>query len=84
MRTTLTLDDDVAALLARVQKEKDVTMRDAVNEALRRGLASMSEPPQPKEPFRTPALDLGPSFFPNLDNTWKIIEEVEGPFARLL
>jgi hypothetical protein len=83
MRTTLTLDDDVAALLARVQKDQDTTMRDVVNEALRRGLESMTEPKLPTEPFRTPALDLGPSFFPNLDNTWEIIEELEGPLARL-
>lgn len=83
MRTTLTLDDDVAALLSRVQKDRESTMRDVVNEALRRGLEIMAEPPQPREPFRTPPLDLGPSFFPNLDNTWEIIEELEGPLARL-
>ena len=83
MRTTLTLDDDVASLLARVQKDQDATMRDIVNEALRRGLESMTEPKRPRKPFRTQPLALGKSFFPSLDNVWEVIEEAEGPLYRL-
>ena len=83
MRTTLTLDDDVASLLARVQKDQDTTMRDVVNEALRRGLESMAEPKPAQKPFRTRSFDFGPSSFPNLDNVWEVLDEVEGPLARL-
>ena len=38
MRTTLTLDDDVAAILERLRKSRDATLKNLVNEALRRGL----------------------------------------------
>jgi Ribbon-helix-helix protein, copG family len=38
MRTTLTLDDDVAAALERLRKSRDASLKDLVNEALRRGL----------------------------------------------
>jgi ribbon-helix-helix CopG family protein len=35
MRTTLTIDDDVAAQLERLRRERDVTLKDIINEALR-------------------------------------------------
>ena len=38
MRTTLTLDDDVAVLLKRFSEEAGLTFQDAVNESIRRGL----------------------------------------------
>jgi ribbon-helix-helix CopG family protein len=42
MRTTLTLDDDVAAILERLRKSRDASLKDLVNEALRRGLKDMT------------------------------------------
>jgi len=39
MRTTLTLDPDVAARLRKRVEAGDVSFKEAVNEALRRGLA---------------------------------------------
>src|SRR5262245_39488776 len=44
MRTTLTLDDDIAAILERLRKSRDASLKDLVNEALRRGLKDMTEP----------------------------------------
>ena len=41
MRTTLTIDDDVAIALQRVRERDALTLKDAVNEALRRGLRVM-------------------------------------------
>ena len=38
MRTTLTLDDDVAMLLKRFSEEARLTFRDAVNGSIRHGL----------------------------------------------
>jgi len=70
MRTTLTLDDDVAAMLLRVQKTTDATLKDVVNEALRCGLERMSQPAAAKPRFETRPADLGKCYFPNLDNTW--------------
>lgn len=41
MRTTLTIDDDVAIALERVRERRALTLKAAVNEALRRGLRVM-------------------------------------------
>ena len=76
MRTTLSLDDDVVALLEQVQKAKNATFKQVVNEALREGLARLNSPAKPK-PFRTQPVDLGTCYFPNLDNVWEILDEVE-------
>jgi len=38
LRTTVTLDDDVAMLLKKFSEEAGLTFRDAVNQSIRRGL----------------------------------------------
>ena len=62
MRTTLTLDDDVAMLLKKFSEEAGLTFRDAVNQSIRRGL--IPQPvresvaiPQPRAMGR-PTVDL--------------------------
>jgi len=42
MKTTLTLDDDVAAALERVRRTRNASLKDVVNDALRRGLNDLS------------------------------------------
>jgi len=59
MRTTLTLDDDVAAALERLRKNRDKSLKDLVNEALRRGLDSMRARPRRRGRFSTRAVALG-------------------------
>lgn len=76
MRTTLSLDDDVAALLERLRKARDTTFKQVVNDALREGLARLSSPAAP-EPFHTQAVDLGSCYYPDLDNVWEVLDEVE-------
>lgn len=44
MRTTITLDPDVAALLDRTMQERGIGFKKAVNDALRAGLAREHEP----------------------------------------
>ncbi len=39
MRTTVTLDDDLAALLTRRARERDVPFKHVLNEAIRTGLS---------------------------------------------
>jgi hypothetical protein len=41
MRTTLTIDDDIAVALERVREKDDMSLKAIVNEALRRGLRVM-------------------------------------------
>lgn len=55
MRTTLTLDADVEALLKKRMEERGVSFKEAVNESLREGLGGKP----PREPFRTPTFNLG-------------------------
>ena len=82
MRTTLTLDDDVAVLLERVRKARKAGLKDTVNEALREGLRQMAAPPKRRTPYRTPSTDLGPSLIGSLDNIGQVLETAEGPLHR--
>ncbi|MCY4619014.1 MAG: hypothetical protein OXD50_10805 [Chloroflexi bacterium] len=50
MRTTLTLDDDVAAALKQQAKLLDQSFKQVVNDALRRGLTSPE--PRDRQPFK--------------------------------
>lgn len=60
MRTTLTLDDDVAVLLERVRRVRKQGLEEAVNEALRRGLAAMAHGERESvKSYRTPSVSLG-------------------------
>ena len=50
VRTTLTLDDDLAEILARVARRDDRSFKDVVNETLRRGLLTGERPAEPGRP----------------------------------
>ncbi|MGI8944859.1 MAG: hypothetical protein ACR2GL_01295 [Thermoleophilaceae bacterium] len=63
MRTTLTLDDDVAAALARRRAERSTGLRQEVNELLRTGLAATAEASgRAAEPYELPTFDPGRAF----------------------
>ncbi len=78
MRTTLTLDDDVAAALERLRKARRGSFRDLVNEALRAGLRSLTAPPRKRARFRTRAVDLGQCLPGNVDNVAEVLAVAEG------
>jgi hypothetical protein len=77
MRTTLTLDDDVAAALERLRKARRGSFRDLVNEALREGLKSLAGPPRKRTSFRTRAVDLGRCLSGNVDNVAEVLAVAE-------
>jgi len=77
MRTTLTLDDDVAVQLERLRRARDVSLKDIVNDALRRGLREMREPPRKRKPFRTQAFHMGAPLI-NIDNVAEALACLEG------
>jgi hypothetical protein len=82
MRTTLTLDDDVASRLKREARRSGRPFREVVNEILRRGLASRRDLGQ-REPFEVVTRDLGelrPGL--GLDSVADLLEQVEGPLHR--
>ena len=82
MRTTLTLDDDIAAKLKGLSRRTGRAFREVVNEVLRRGLANPTAP-KGLTPFRVQTRDLG-ALKPGLSlhNVGALIEEVEGPLHR--
>ena len=53
MRTTLTIDDDNAVRLERLRKDRDIGLKDMVNEVIRRGLDAAEAPQKKREPVRT-------------------------------
>lgn len=60
MRATLTLDDDVAAALARRRAERGTGLRLEVNELLRAGLAAANCPSaDPGDTYELPTFDPG-------------------------
>jgi hypothetical protein len=81
MRTTLTLDDDVAAKLKAESRRAGRPFREIVNETLRRGLASQRAA-GPRKPFKVKARDLGLKPGLSLDNVAELLEQVEGPAFR--
>jgi hypothetical protein len=78
MRTTLTIDADVAVQLKRLQRSRDVSLKQLVNDALRRGLRDMAAPPQKGKPFRTQTFNAGRPLIDNIDNVAEVLAVVEG------
>lgn len=52
MRTTLTLDDDVAAKLRELAHRRKLSFKEVVNSVLRRGLAAQEPRGESPRPFR--------------------------------
>jgi hypothetical protein len=81
MRTTLTLEADVAAALKRIQAERGLSLKGAVNQALRRGLSVMDEPKATRAPYRTPSTSVGKCLIGGLDDVAEALATGEGePF----
>lgn len=82
MRTTLSLDDDVARQLERMRARGGRSFKDLVNEALRLGLARLeSAPPKAAGPFTRPA-SLGRVRLPDLDDVSEVLGLIEGDEHR--
>jgi hypothetical protein len=78
MRTTLTIDDDVAAALERLRRSENKSLKELVNHTLRRGLEQLNAPLKPRKPFRTRSVPLGPSLIGSLDDISEVIAIAEG------
>lgn len=63
MRTTLTIDDDVAAALAKRRAERGTGLRREINELLRAGLNAASQAgAAATQPYELPTFDPGRAF----------------------
>lgn len=59
MRTTVTLDPDVEAVIREAMRERGISFKEALNDAVRRGLA-----PGGRRAFRTTTFAMGPPAVP--------------------
>jgi hypothetical protein len=78
MRTTLTLESDVAVRLERERRKRGVPFKEIVNQALRAGLDNLDAPQRRREPFRTEGFALGQSRVGSLDNIEEVLSRAEG------
>lgn len=80
MRTTLTIDADVAIALERIRERDDLSLKAAVNEALRRGLRVMDQEAENErqEPYRIRPWNGGP-FKIDVSNVAEALDWAEGP-----
>jgi hypothetical protein len=81
VRTTLTLDEDVAVKIKNEVRKRGKPFKQVVNETLREGFA-LREARQKQPPFRVKAWPMGLRPGLSLDSISALIEQVEGPFYR--
>lgn len=76
MRSTLTIDPDVAALLKQLLKERGTSFKQIVNEALRRGISQLKKGPQTRKPFKVKPFNT--RLLIDVSSTSRALEIAEG------
>lgn len=76
VRTTLTLDDDVAAALERRRVQRGTRLRDEVNDLLRAGLAVSDRPQPASSSYELPTYDPGRALLTD-HRAWAELLDVE-------
>lgn len=79
MRTTLTLDEDVAARLTERQKKTGMSFKEIINQTLRLGLERHQVSNKKIARFNVRALPLGQIPGLQYSNTGELLEQLEGP-----
>ena len=77
MRTTLTLDDDVAAKLKEEARATGKSFKEVVNDSIRVGLLKQTKS---MKPFKV--RDVGFRLGVDFTSTSRLLEELEGPFQK--
>ena len=76
MRTTITIDDDVAVELARIRSQRGASFKRVVNDTLRAGLAHAAG--RPRRPYRTRPVSLGRCRLDSIDDVARVLAIAEG------
>jgi hypothetical protein len=76
MRTTVTLDPDVAALLKKAMRERGISFKEALNNAVRDGLSTTMRL-RHGEKYRTPTFRIGFRPEVNLVKALQLAAELE-------
>ncbi len=82
MRTTLTLDDDVARRIERLRKQRGLSLREIVNRALREGLSHLEAPASPRKAHVTKPVSLGGCLIGSIDDVTEVLAVAEGDGLR--
>ncbi|MBA3833040.1 MAG: DUF2191 domain-containing protein [Chthoniobacterales bacterium] len=78
MRTTLSLDDDVAAMLQTARKQQKKSFKQVINDALRAGLEKQRRPARRTTRFRTASAKLGRCLVGDIDDVAEVLALAEG------
>jgi len=76
MRTTLTLDDDLATMLKREAESSGRPFHDVVNDAIRRGMVAAMTP---RPLVEVPVFDLGTAMD---GNPWDVLARADAEHPR--
>jgi hypothetical protein len=76
MRTTLTLDDDISAMLESLQKSENKSFKQLVNDVLRLGLMQVRNTARRETVYSTPVFN-SKALYPDLDNISDILALAE-------
>jgi hypothetical protein len=76
VRTTVTLDPDLAAKLRALARERDISFKEALNSALRRGLAAAGTADATR-PYRLASRPLGLRGGIDLEHALRLAGELE-------
>jgi hypothetical protein len=84
MRTTLTLEDDVATELERLRRARREPFKQTVNEVLRAGIVALRsrKEQRPEVRFRTETASLGKPRLKSLDDISEVLAYGEGEEHR--
>lgn len=84
MRTTLTLEPDVAAELSRRRRERGTSLKQEVNELIRAGLVrdglEQKQTADSEKRFRVRLLNPGKPLIDNFDDIQGILDKYEDPW----
>jgi len=80
VRTTLSLDDDVAQMLSKASRRTGTSFKEVVNHFLRLGLAASKRPEQKRFAVTPRKLGLPPGL--SYDNVQSLLDAIEGPPQR--
>jgi len=72
VRTTVTLEPDTDAIVRRLMRDRGLTFKQAINEAIRAGVTARAR----RRVFRTKTFDMGPPALP-LDKALRLAAELE-------
>jgi hypothetical protein len=81
VRTTLSLDDDIAKLVEDEVRRSGDTFKGTVNRLLRQGLIA-SKNPEPRKRFVVTPRKMGLPPGLSYDSIPELLEKIEGPYHR--